>query len=92
MIQKIVLVVLLSASFVCYSQYSFEGQIAENVDGKTVYLSIIEDYRKLSRPNLEQIIKKTTVDSLGNFRFQGDNLSLDNRIYRIHQRECDKCG
>lgn len=86
--QKIVLALLLLTSFTSYSQYSFEGQIAENVDGKTVYLSIIEDYRKLSRPYLEQIIKKVAVDSLGYFRFQGDNLSFDNRIYRIHVDEC----
>lgn len=90
MIRKSVFMVLLSLGFVGYSQYSFEGQIAENVDGKTVYLSIIEDYRKLSRPYLEQIIKKTTVDSLGYFKFQGDNLSLDNRIYRIHVDECSE--
>lgn len=88
MIRKIVFIVLISLSFTGYSQYSFEGQIAENVDGKTVYLSIIEDYRKLSRPYLEQIIKKTSVDSLGYFKFQGDNLSSDNRIYRIHVDEC----
>lgn len=86
--QKIVLLLLFFISCTGFSQYSFEGQIAENVDGKIVYLSIIEDYRKLSRPYLEQIIKKVTVDSVGYFRFQGDNLSFDNRIYRIHVDEC----
>ncbi len=86
--RKFVFLILLASYFTGFSQYSFEGQIADLVDGKTVYLSIIEDYRKLSRPYLEQIIKKSTVDSLGHFRFQGDNLSLDNRIYRIHVDEC----
>ncbi|MFK7814382.1 MAG: LuxR C-terminal-related transcriptional regulator [Maribacter sp.] len=90
MIRKFIFIVLVFIGFVSYSQYSFDGQIAENVDGKTVYLSIIEDYRKLSRPYLEQIIKKTGVDSLGYFKFQGDNLSLDNRIYRIHVDECSE--
>lgn len=90
MFHKIVFVLLFLLSLKCYAQYSFEGQIADNVDGKTVYLSIIEDYRKLSRPYLEQIIKKTTVDSLGFFKFQGDNLSPDNRIYRIHVDECSE--
>ena len=90
MIQKIVVVLFFLLSFKSYSQYSFDGQIADNVDGKTVYLSIIEDYRKLSRPYLEQIIKKTTVDSLGYFKFQDDNLSTDNRIYRIHVDECSE--
>ncbi len=88
MIQKSTLIFMFLLSFLSYSQYSFEGRIAENVNGETVYLSIIEDYRKLSRPYLEQIIKKTHVDSLGYFKFQGDNLSLDNRIYRIHVDEC----
>jgi DNA-binding CsgD family transcriptional regulator len=90
MIQKIVFLFFFLLSASSYSQYSFDGQIADNVDGKTVYLSIIEDYRKLSRPYLEQIIKKTTVDSLGYFKFQGDNLSNDNRIYRIHVDECSE--
>ncbi len=90
MIQKLVFILVFLFGFSSYSQYSFEGQIAENVDGKTVYLSIIEDYRKLSRPYLEQIIRKTRVDSLGYFKFQGDNLSIDNRIYRIHVDECSE--
>jgi DNA-binding CsgD family transcriptional regulator len=86
--RSFIFILLLSFSLSGFSQYSFKGQIAENVAGKTVYLSIIEDYRKLSRPYLEQIIKKTSVDSLGYFKFQGDNLSSDNRIYRIHVDEC----
>jgi len=88
MIRNSVLIFFLIWNYHSYSQYSFEGQIAENVAGKTVYLSIIEDYRKLSRPYLEQIIKKTSVDSLGYFKFRGDNLSSGNRIYRIHLDEC----
>ncbi len=90
MIRKFIFFVLLLLNFISYSQYSFEGHIDENIEGKTVYLSIIEDFRKLSRPYLEQIIKKTPVDSLGNFKFQGDNLSRKNRIYRIHVDECSQ--
>lgn len=90
MIRNSILIFVFLWSFQSFSQYSFEGQIAENVDGKTVYLSIIEDYRKLSRPYLEQIIKKASVDSTGYFKFQGDNLSIDNRIYRIHVDECSE--
>jgi len=67
MIRKIIFIFSMAISYVGYSQYSFEGQVAENVDERTVYLSIIEDYRKLSRPYFEQIIKKTIVDSLGYF-------------------------
>lgn len=37
---------------------------------------------------MEQILKKTTTDSLGFFRFSGDNLLEKNRVYRIHVDEC----
>ncbi|MEO9891626.1 helix-turn-helix transcriptional regulator [Aurantibacter sp.] len=79
----------LTFTTVISAQYNFSGQIDENNHGKTVYLSVIEDYRKLSRISFDQIIKKTTIDSLGYFSFVGDNLSLTNRIYRIHLDECD---
>lgn len=72
----------------CFSQYQFKGQVVENVKDQSVFLSVIEDYRKLSRISLDQIIKKTTIDSLGFFKFEGDNLPHDNRIYRIHIDEC----
>ncbi|WP_299529706.1 LuxR C-terminal-related transcriptional regulator [Ulvibacterium sp.] len=69
-------------------QYRFDGQI--NLDeGKTVYLSYIEDYRKLSRIYIDQIIRKTEVDSLGRFSFKGTNLPEENRIYRLHLDGCD---
>lgn len=90
MIQKIILIVSFVLSFNCYSQYRFEGHLSETVNGTDIYLSIIEDYRKLSRPYLEQIIKKAEIDSSGYFKFEGDNLSLENRIYRIHVDECSQ--
>ncbi len=71
-----------------YGQYDFKGQISQNTPNKTVYLSIIEDYRKLSRISVEQIIKRTQTDSLGFFQFTGNNLPAKNRIYRIHVEEC----
>lgn len=90
MIQKITLIVTFVLGFTCNSQYRFEGQLAEAVNGNYIYLSIIEDYRKLSRPYLEQIIKKTAIDSSGYFKFEGDNLTSDNRIYRIHVDQCSQ--
>ncbi len=72
----------------CFAQYQFSGQADEQVVGKTIYLSLIEDYRKMSRISFDQIIRKSQIDSLGNFKFEGDNLPNDNRIYRIHIDEC----
>jgi len=37
---------------------------------------------------MEQILKKTTIDSLGNFNFEGNNLIDENRIYQIHLDDC----
>ncbi len=88
MIQKAISFVFLLIGITGYSQYQFEGQIANNASKKTVYLSLIEDYRKLSRPYLDHVIKKTDSDSLGYFSFKGNNLPSDNRIYRIHVDEC----
>ncbi len=88
MIRKILFIFVLAFCSKCVAQYQFNGQIAKKGDSKIIYLSIIEDYRKLSRISLEQIFKKTETDSLGNFKFEGDNLSQDNRIYRIHIDEC----
>lgn len=88
MFRKTVFIIFLCLYSFSHAQYRFQGQIAEHVDGKTIYLSIIEDYRKLSRISLDQVIKKTSVDSLGQFTFEGNNLSPENRIYRIHVDGC----
>ena len=72
----------------CFSQYQFTGQADSGLEDKMVYLSVIDDYRKLSRISFDQVFKKTTIDSLGNFRFGGKNLPDKNRIYRIHIDEC----
>ena len=88
MFRTVFLILILFSCFKGLSQYSFEGQIADEQSGKTIYLSIIEDYRKFGRISMEQILKKTTTDSLGYFSFRGNNLNDDNRIYRIHLDDC----
>lgn len=80
---------LLLLGFSVSGQYSFTGQLADKAEGKTVYLSLIEDYRKLSRINFDQVIGKSVTDSLGNFSFEGNQLSAQNRIYRIHIDLCE---
>ena len=88
MFRTVFLILILFSCFKGLSQYSFEGQIADEQSGKTIYLSIIEDYRKFGRISMEQILKKTTTDSLGYFSFRGNNLNDENRIYRIHLDDC----
>lgn len=78
----------LLSSFPVLGQYHFSGELSKENAGNMVYLSLVEDYRKSSRVYLEQIIRKTPVDSLGQFSFEGNNLLDENRIYRIHLDGC----
>ena len=83
------LLVLLGFSLFCNAQYSFSGYIDSDDWQNSVYLSVIEDYRKVSGVYAEQIIAKTTADETGFFEFKGNMLDEANRIYRIH---IDKCS
>ncbi len=85
---RFVILFLLTSLF-AEAQYSFSGFINPDEWHNTVYLSIVEDYRKMSGVYSEQIIAKTTADNTGYFEFKGNILDPDNRIYRIH---IDKCS
>ncbi len=84
-----IFLIFLVFSLYCEAQYSFSGYINPDESQNSVYLSIVEDYRKMSGVYSEQIIAKTTADETGFFEFKGDMLDLENRIYRIH---IDKCS
>lgn len=70
-----------------FANYKFEGKI--NYKHHKVYLSLVEDYRKINGIYKEQIIGNVISDSLGNFSFEGNNLPNSNRIYRIHIETCE---
>ncbi|TVZ15400.1 regulatory LuxR family protein [Maribacter sp. MAR_2009_72] len=90
MFKHIFFAISLCCCSVSLAQYKFSGQIANPQNEKSIYLSIIEDYRKLDRISLEQVVKKTGTDSLGYFNFYGNNLLEENRIYRIHLDDCSE--
>lgn len=73
-----------------FSQYQFDGFAINESENNTVYLSVVEDFRKISGVFPEQIIAKEIIDSTGYFIFKGDNLPLQNRIYRIHIDTCNE--
>ncbi|WP_369992721.1 response regulator transcription factor [Winogradskyella sp.] len=83
-----ILIAFLLTTIYCEAQYSFSGYTNPEEWQNTVYLSIVEDYRKMSGVYSEQIIAKTTADSTGFFQFEGDMLNAENRIYRIHVDKC----
>jgi len=72
------------------AQYDFSGFIDKNNWNGNVYLSLVEDYRKISGVYPEQILSKITPDSSGYFSFYGDNLGDENKIYRIHVDTCSE--
>lgn len=82
------LVVCSFSSMICQGQYEFSGNIDKAVWPGDVYLSVVEDYRKISGVYPEQIIVKTTTDTTGYFVFTGNNLPSENRLYRIHVDNC----
>jgi DNA-binding CsgD family transcriptional regulator len=70
------------------AQFQFSGRVTESLLEGDIYLSLVEDYRKISGVHEEQILMKTAGDSSGYFQFSGDHLPLENRIYRIHVDTC----
>ncbi|GMN11239.1 hypothetical protein MTsPCn9_20560 [Croceitalea sp. MTPC9] len=87
--KRILLLVFLGNLIASNAQYQFTGQIPEGNENQTVYLSLVENYRKSSRVYADQILKEVGADSQGKFLFKGDNLSDENRIYRIHIDGCN---
>lgn len=85
---RFLVLVFLLCSSALMGQYRFSGEVSPENAGNNIYLSLVEDYRKSSRVYLDQIVKKEVVDSLGHFSFEGDNLSAENRMYRIHLDGC----
>ncbi|WP_024771889.1 response regulator transcription factor [Aquimarina macrocephali] len=82
-------IVLISPK-ILLAQYEFSGYVDKKNWSGDIYLSLIEDYRKLSGVYPEQIIQKTVSDSMGYFSFSGDNLPLQNHMYRIHIEGCSE--
>ncbi|SRX73470.1 helix-turn-helix domain-containing protein [Aequorivita antarctica] len=86
----IALLVFFFAVTASKAQYQFSGYVdAESAKG-AVYLSVVDDYRKISGVFPEQILNKTYPDSTGYFSFSGDNLPAENKIYRIHVDMCNE--
>ena len=86
---KSIFIIAIFFSLSVKAQYNFSGHVDSEKWQNNVYLSLIEDYRKLSGVFPEQILSKHKLDSLGQFHFSGNQLDLENRIYRIHVDNCN---
>lgn len=83
-------IVFVLTSAPTFAQYSFGGQINDQGWSGTIYLSLVDDYRKTSGVFTDQILATTQVDSLGAFVFSGDDLPQNYRFYRIHADACSE--
>lgn len=83
----IITIAILFISFFANAQYVFRGSIENDGWNGEAYLSIVDDYRKISGVHSEQIISKTNIIDTS-FEFKGNNLDLKNKIYRIHVDNC----
>ncbi|MCF6347191.1 MAG: helix-turn-helix transcriptional regulator [Flavobacteriaceae bacterium] len=81
-------IIIVLSSFICNAQYRFSGNVENDSLHSTAYLSIIEDYRKISGVHEEQIISKVKINT-NFFEFKGNNLDVKNKIYRIHIDNCN---
>ena len=87
-INRFIFYCLLFVPSLTMAQYEFSGVVnSENLDGK-IYLSVVEDYRKISGVYPEQILNETVADSTAHCSFMGNNLPSENKIYRIHVDNC----
>lgn len=71
-----------------FAQHSFKGYIDNDRWQSEVYLSVIEDYRTLEGINDEQIITKVSADANGFFEFKGNQLDVNQKIYKLHVDNC----
>ena len=69
MLKHTLVLIFCITAFTAKAQYKFSGTIDNEQWQNTVYLSLIEDYRKITNIYTEQIFHKTPTDSLGNFHF-----------------------
>lgn len=88
--KSILLFLLIVGCHGMLAQFSFSGRVTEENQEGTIYLSVIEDYRKTSGVFPEQILQATKADSTGHFSFIGNHLPDENRMYRIHIDNCNE--
>ncbi|MEM8999894.1 MAG: LuxR C-terminal-related transcriptional regulator [Bacteroidota bacterium] len=88
MIKNVTFIFLAMTLLPLRAQYRFGGHTKTESSNATAYLSLVEDYRRSSRVYPTQIIRKTRIDTSGQFWFEGNNLLVQNRIYRIHIDTC----
>ncbi len=82
--------ILLCFCWQSFAQFEFKGSVDATQWNGQVYLSVIEDYRKLTGVHSEQVLMQTPIKPDGSFKFSGNNLDLNNKFYRLHVDACEE--
>ena len=82
------LIVFICFGKLSFAQHQFDGYIDNERWQNEVYLSVIDDYRTLEGINDEQIISKITSNAKGYFKFSGNQLAAEQKIYKLHVDNC----
>lgn len=85
----ILIVLFVFCGHLISAQHHFDGYIDNERWQSDVYLSVIEDYRTLQGINDEQIITKVAPDVSGYFKFKGNQLDTQQKIYKLHVDNCE---
>ncbi|WP_052467110.1 helix-turn-helix domain-containing protein [Psychroserpens damuponensis] len=83
-----VYIILFFFGNVTFAQHHFQGHIDNERWQNEVYLSVIEDYRTIDGINDEQIITKVESDNSGFFKFDQNQLDVQQKIYKLHVDNC----
>lgn len=73
-----------------FGQFEFKGVVNTPFYEGRAYLSIINDCNKKEFFITEDILQDIQIASDGTFRFHGDFLEKENRIYKIHIDNCSE--
>lgn len=85
---RLYILIILCFGNYAFAQHLFEGYIDNERWQSEVYLSIIEDYRTLEGIDDEQIITKVGTNTEGFFQFSGNQLDVEQKIYKLHVDNC----
>ena len=77
------IIIIVFFSNLSSAQYLIEGHISDSALNKVAYLDIIDSWDGFKSISKEMILKKTEIDSLGNYYFKGNELSEQLGYYRI---------
>lgn len=71
------------------AQFKFSGEVNNQYQNATAYLTVVDEYQKSELFITEKIIQECQIDSLNQFVFFGNHLTSKNMLYKIYVDTCN---